>query len=169
VPSGHQKVDNVFVKAEIRPSAIDREGVFALEPIAKGKVLSIWRNITIHTEDEYNTRAGDKAFRRNAVRVVGGYYGYQEGGTIPEDFINHSSDRPNVHYHMGVLFALRDIRPGEELLLDYNFYFNLREGFLDVTSGRQVTGLTPRECLLRSCQILTDLLSDPDLADWDGT
>ncbi len=155
----------MFIKTEIRDSEIDRRGVFTLECASKGKVLSIWRNITLHTEEEYNARVDDKPFRRNAVRIVGKYYGYQEGGTIPEDYINHS-DEPNVLYYMGILFALRDIAAEEELLLDYNYYFGPRNRFKDVKTGRPVTGLPPRECMLKSCQILTNLLED--IEDWDG-
>jgi SET domain-containing protein len=155
----------MFIKTEIRESQIDREGVFTLEIVPKGKILSIWRNITLHEEEEYNARVDDRPFRRNAVRIIGRYYGYQEGGTVPEDYINHS-DNPNVLYFMGILIALKDIQCGEELLVDYNYYFGLRNRFKDVQSGNLVTGLSPRECMLQSCQQLIDLLED--IEDWDG-
>jgi hypothetical protein len=156
----------VFIKAEIKESEIDREGVFTLEFVPQGKILSIWRNITLHTEEEYNMQVNDKPFRRNAVRVIGRYYGYQEGGTSPEDYINHS-DYPNVLYFMGILIALKDIPIGEELRVDYNYYFGLRDRFRDVQTGNLVTGFTPRDCVLKSCRLLIDLLED--IEDWDGS
>ena len=155
----------MFIKTEIKDSEIDRQGVFTLEFVPKGKILSIWRDITLHTEEEYNARVDDRPFRRNAVRIVGKYYGHQEGGTIPEDIINHSDD-PNLLYFMGILFALRDIQVGEELLVDYNYYFGPRDRFHDVKTGKQVRGLPPRECVLKSCQILTNLLEN--IENWDG-
>lgn len=155
----------MLIQTEIKESKIDRQGVFSLEFVPKGKVLSIWRNVTLHTEEEYNARVDDRPFRRNAVRIVGKYYGHQEGGTTPEDYINHA-DNPNVLYFMGILFALQDISAGEELLVDYNYYFGLRERFNDVKTGRQVKGLTPRECVLKSCRIVMDLLED--IEEWDG-
>lgn len=155
----------MFIKTQIKESAIDREGVFTLEFVPKGKILSIWRNVTLHTEDEYNARVNDRPFRRNAVRIIGRYYGYQEGGTTPEDFINHS-DYPNVLYFMGVLIALKDILMGDELLIDYNYYFGLRDRFRDVQTGNLVTGRSPRDCVLESCQMVMDLLLS--IEDWDG-
>lgn len=158
--------NSMLIQTEIRESQIDRQGVFTLEFLPKGKILSIWRNVTLHTEEEYNARQ-DYPFSRNAVRIVGKYYGYEEGGTTPEDYINHS-DEPNVFYYMGILFAIKDILVGEELLVDYNYYFGLRDRdrFKDVKTGRRVKGLTPRDCMLRSCQIMTELLKD--IEDWDG-
>jgi SET domain-containing protein len=158
--------NSILIQTEIKESQIDRQGVFTLEFLPKGKILSIWRNFTLHTEEEFNTRQ-DYPFSRNAVRIVGKYYGFEESGTIPEDFMNHS-DEPNVFYFMGIWFALKDILVGEELLVDYNDYFALRDRdrFKDIKTGRRVKGLTARDSMLRSCQIMTELLKD--LEDWDG-
>lgn len=158
----------MFIQTEIRESQTHGEGVFTLEFVPKGKILSIWRNITLHTAEEYNARESDKPFRWNAVRLVGKWYGYQEGGTMPEDCINHSCE-PNVLYFMGNLFAIKDIPAGEELFVDYNYYNSPEDRFkrfVDIRTGRQVNGLTARDCMLKACQIMTKLLEDSE--DWDG-
>jgi SET domain-containing protein len=158
-----------FIKSELRDSPIDRQGVFALEPVRAGRVLSVWRRMRLMDEALYLETCRDEGeVRRSCVRLIGRHYAHENGGSHPDDFINHSPD-PNVLYHMGVLIALRDVAAGEEFTIDYNTYFSEAgcEPFADVISGRMVVGMTPRESLLQACEALLGVLrAQPE---WDGT
>jgi len=154
--------------AVIRESGLHGKGVFSLKFVPKGRILSVWQVREVLREEEYLARAeSEPEVRRNSVRLVGKYYGYEPGGTVPEDYINHSYD-PNLLYHVGVYIALKDISPGEELTVDYNHYFNFdRTGHLtDRTSGAVVHGLSPKESLIRNCQAVIALVRE--IENWDG-
>ena len=158
-----------LVKAEIRESAIDRCGVFATEPIRAGQILSVWRRLRIMPEEHYNDRCREPGeLRRSCVRLIGRHYAHEEGGSHPDDFMNHSP-HPNVLYHLGVMIALTDVSDGEELTVDYNNYFSADscEPFADRTTGTRVEGVSPRDALMRACESMLALLrANPA---WDGT
>lgn len=158
-----------LIKAELRDSPIDRQGVFALEPVRAGRVVSVWRRMRLMREAHYLAVCRDEGeVRRSCVRLLGDHYAHEDGGSHPDDFMNHAAD-PNVLYHMGVMIALRDVGAGEELTVDYNTYFSGAscEAFDDVVTGRPVVGMPPRESLMRACEALLGLLrAQPD---WDGT
>ena len=56
-------------------------------------------------------------------------------------FINHSFE-PNGVWHLGFVFALRDLHAGEELLLDYRHLIapGYTMDFRDRTTGKEITG-----------------------------
>lgn len=158
-----------LIQFELRDSPIDRQGVFALEPVRAGRVVSVWRRLCLLDEARYLASCREEGeVRRSCVRLIGGHYAHEDGGSHPDDYINHSPD-PNVLYHMGVLIALRDVRVGEELTIDYNTYFSgaANEYFEDAVTGRGVVGMTPRESLMRACEALLGVLTAQP--EWDGT
>ncbi len=104
----------------VKPSKIDGQGCFATIRFQKGRKIA-----------EY---AGEKISRREIARRLKGkrrihicglnsYWAIDGGvGGNGTQFINHSCE-PNcyvkiVHDHI-LFFALREIKPGEEILLDY--------------------------------------------------
>ena len=158
-----------FCKWEVRDSRIHGKGVFVRESVPRGRILSIGCRPTILREEEYLLRARtDPDLFRNSVRLLGKYYGYEPGGTVPEDYINHSANS-NVLYHMGALIALRDIQPDEELTVDYNHYFGFdADGHMtDRDSGEIVHGSLPRQSLVTTCSTIISLVTG--IGEWDGT
>lgn len=100
-------------------------GVFATHDITKGARLRLWGN---QIEDDVDRpRILDK---ESVPKVLRGYcVGRGEKLLCPKDFgvmeigwyVNHS-DNPNVYQeNYKWFYAKRDIKEGEELLIDYNF------------------------------------------------
>lgn len=107
---------------EIRPSRIHRWGIFALERIpARRKVMEYTgeRISRVETKRRGEERELHYLFTLNSYWTVDG----SVGGSGAE-YINHSCE-PNleariIRDHI-LYFSLREIEPGEELLIDYRF------------------------------------------------
>jgi SET domain-containing protein len=105
---------------EIRPSKIDGYGCFAVAAFKKGRKIAEYVGEKI-SRREIARRVKNK--RRIYVSNINSYWaidGSRQGNGT--QFINHSCE-PNcyskvVRGHI-LFFALRDIAPGEEILLDY--------------------------------------------------
>lgn len=107
---------------EVRPSKIHRWGVFALEPIPKG------RKVLEYTGELVSRKEGKKRAESNQIHCLFTLdpYWYLDGavGGSGAEFVNHCCD-PNlesriVKRHI-LYFSLREIGTGEELSLDYHF------------------------------------------------
>jgi SET domain-containing protein len=104
----------------VKQSKIDGKGCFATVPFAKGRKIAeyVGEKISRH---EITRRLRGK--RRIHICGVDSYWaidGSKSGNGT--QYINHSCE-PNcfvkiIHGHI-IFFALRDIQPGEEILLDY--------------------------------------------------
>jgi uncharacterized protein len=109
-------------KTEVRSSGTHGRGLFAAKPIRKGEIVSIRGG---HILDRHA-----QARRRKPA----GYWGYpiadgfvlapltaRETQTVMM-FLNHSC-QPNVGIQGQIVFvAMRNIRPGEELTIDYAMF-----------------------------------------------
>lgn len=137
------------------------KGLFAAEAIQRGAVViapdKIDRMIPRSTLD---TLPKDGIENQSSVRW------FEEWHTISADwpdecYINHS-DTPNLLWHLGFNFALRDIAKGEELSVDYRLLLGSGEasGFCDSVTGREVVGLSWAENLRTSTAALAQLLKD---------
>jgi uncharacterized protein len=111
-----------FFSLVVRPSPIHRWGVYALERIPKGK------RIMEYTGKAVSRREGKRraeAAEIHCLFTVDKYWYIDgaEGGSGAE-FVNHCCE-PNVESRVLkrqiFYYALRDIFPGEELLIDYHF------------------------------------------------
>lgn len=78
-----------------------------------------------------------------------------------ECYINHSFE-PNGLWHLGFVFAARDIAAGDELSIDYRHLLppGEREPFLDAASGQPIVGFAWEESLRRSTLALAALLAE---------
>lgn len=119
----------LYVKTEIKPSSVHGIGHFAAEDIPKGTVISRYEkgfDIFV-TKERYQTLTGP-------VQAFFDHYGYwsdELGGYVcsadNHRFTNHSSS-PNVgtigakEGNDGDDVALRDIKTGEELTVDYRVF-----------------------------------------------
>ncbi len=159
----------IFFKTEVRPSGIEGKGIYALENIPRGALLGdLTYNAEPVTEEAYQQaqREGDFHMIKCAFRVAGAYYLFttpprlSEGLLDNEDYLNHSAT-PSILYHCGLLFALRDIAPGEELTIDYKYILAPQDvcSFPDKKSGAYVTGAEGNKGLIDSTRELLALLT----------
>lgn len=77
-----------------------------------------------------------------------------------EAYLNHSFS-PNCLWHLGFIFAARDLDEDEELTIDYRLI--LDEGvtldFVDGATGKPITGLSWQESMQRSASALARLFA----------
>ncbi len=75
-----------------------------------------------------------------------------------ECYVNHSFE-PSGLWHLGFIFAARDLAEGEELTVDYRHLLpeGEREAFLDARTGEPIIGLPWSESLALSTRALAAL------------
>jgi len=86
-----------------------------------------------------------------------------------ECYINHSF-APNGLWHLGFVFALRDLQPGEEITVDYRHLLapGQEEDFTDATTGERIVGYTWAQSLALSTAQLHELVANPAFAHTEG-
>jgi uncharacterized protein len=107
-------------KLEIKPSPIEGRGCFARVHIARGKKIAEYTGEKISNR-EAKRRAGRRRLRICEINDRWSLDGSRGGNGT--HYINHSCE-PNSYmkilYDHILLLALRDIRSGEEITLDYH-------------------------------------------------
>lgn len=102
-------------KCQVQPVSETQWGVFAVAPIARGEILSVWGG-AIMTRAQ--VEALPETYRRLATQVEEDFY-LAGISADPADFMNHSCD-PNAGMNgQIILVAMRDIQPGEQVCFDY--------------------------------------------------
>ena len=135
------------------------KGLFADERIARGRVIIAPDNVhTVWPESKLRTYAADSIEVESSVR----WYEDQFSRTpewSDECFVNHSFS-PNALWHLGFVFALRDVEPGEEIVMDYRHVIGSGEvmPFKDGETGREIVGLPWPEALRESARQLLQAL-----------
>lgn len=135
------------------------KGLFADEAIAKGRVIIAPDNVhTVWSEAKLRSFANDSIEVESSVRWFETQFSLTPEWS-DECFVNHSFT-PNALWHLGFIFALRDIAPGEELLMDYRHVIGSGEQmpFLDGETGQQIVGLPWPEVLRNSARQLAEIL-----------
>lgn len=150
-------------KLTVKNSKISGIGLFADEAIKRGEVIMLWNlNAFLISEKEYNMRQsiGDELILTTGVRYVMDKFLYTDSEPRVENYINHSFN-PNVLYHCGVCFALKNIDVGEELTVDYKYLLSENDdaGFIDQETGKKVQGLSGIECLKSTAKQLIEILN----------
>lgn len=112
---------------EVRTIRPGYRGVFATQPILAGELVTTIQGWTSTTED-----LDDSWF---ALQIGPDRWLCSDGQSL-DDCVNHSCD-PNLGFTTGepILFALRDISPGDELTWDYSTSLSLPEWSLDCLCG----------------------------------
>jgi hypothetical protein len=160
---------NFRLPCETRPSALPGAGTgaFALAAARQGDFLGLdtpqsgW---LLSAEEALALPDAVRPYTWRHVEHVcfrGG-----EGEPTATAYFNHSFE-PNVLWHVGCYFALQDIAPGDELLLDYSVLIDPLWGgrITDATTGRTLEGVEWRRALLTSCRALTAILEASLAAD----
>ena len=104
----------------VKPSKIDGLGCFATKRFLKGKKIAEYAGEKISRREIKRRLAGA---RHQRICGLDAYWGVDGNvGGNGTQYLNHSCE-PNCYFRILyghiILFALRDIKPGEEILLDY--------------------------------------------------
>jgi hypothetical protein len=77
-----------------------------------------------------------------------------------ECYINHSF-APTALWHLGFVFARRDLAPGTEITVDYRHLLGdgQKEEFLDAITGAEIVGLPWRESLALTSAELAQIVA----------
>jgi hypothetical protein len=159
----------MFVQTEVRDTGVYGKALFAAEAIRRGMIVcSFTLGSDVTTEDDYVRAVAEnrQPVTRTGTRYAGRYFTF---GNLdaPYNFVNHSF-RPNLLCHCGVVLALRDVAPGEEMTLDYRTLIDTTDVGLynDAVTGKEIRGWSARETMLRTARELIALLEGVE--DWDG-
>lgn len=136
------------------------QGLFVDEHVRKGRVIVAPSHIdgTLSLqqllEDEHHPHA-DSSIRW-----------FEDHCTISPDwpdecYVNHSF-KPNGLWHLGFIFAARDIAAAEEICVDYRHLIGagVTLPFIDAETGQAITGYSWPHSLHLSAQNLTDIFAE---------
>ncbi len=135
------------------------KGLFADEAIAKGRVIIAPDKVhTVWPESKLRSYARDSIEVESSVRWFEDQFSLTPEWS-DECFVNHSF-APNALWHLGFIFALRDIAAGEEVLMDYRHVIGSGEvmPFEDAETGREIVGLPWPEALQDTARQLVAIL-----------
>lgn len=137
------------------------KGLFVTAPVKKGSIICAPDKI-----DRVYSQAQKDAFGVGSPEDEASVRWFENYYTISTDwpdecYINHAFN-PNGLWHLGFVFALRDIAVGEEITVDYRFLVGDGEKlpFNDIETGREIIGLPWRENLRLGNLALAAVLKD---------
>ena len=150
----------IVPKYEIRPARFaDGKGVFLLESVKRGQVLVAPDAINkVYSAAERAALVPGSAEDDACVRWFEGFHTVSTDW--PDDcYVNHSFT-PSGLWHLGFIFATRDMHVGDEITADYRFLIDDNElmPFKDAETGREIVGYTWEENLRLSTEQLLALL-----------
>jgi hypothetical protein len=137
------------------------KGVFLSEAVVRGRILTAPDAIPkVYRWDEVLAMPDQEAALAASVRW------FEDRYTVSpewpdECYLNHSF-APNGLWHLGFVFAARDLAAGEEITIDYRHLLGegQEESFRDAHSGERIVGWSWHESLARSTRELARLLAD---------
>lgn len=145
----------------IAPSLIPGagRGVFLEQPVRAGRIAVAPDAIpAVFRLEEIEARPDREQALAASVRW------FEDRFTVSEDwpdecFVNHSF-APSGLWHLGFIFAARDIAAGEELTVDYRHLLGegQREPYLDALTRRPIVGLAWEASLAETTAQLAELL-----------
>ena len=156
----------MFIPAEVRPSSIFGQGLFPLEPVARGTIIcSFTLDSKSITESEYLEAIEKDRYSivRTGTRYIGKHFTCSDDTQAKLNFFNHSF-APNCLCHCGVVLALHDIPAGQELTVDYRYLIDDTAigVYNDAITGRPIRGFCARQTLLHTSRKLIELLESLD-------
>lgn len=150
----------ILPRYRIAPSRIPGagQGLYLEEPVGRGRIVVAPDAIpATFGWDEVRAQPDPSAAMAAAVRW------FEDRYTISLDwpdecFLNHSFE-PNGLWHLGFVFAARDLDAGEELTVDYRHLLpeGEPEAFRDAATGREIIGFSWAESLASSTRALAAL------------
>jgi len=138
-------VDDFKYKLYVAESQLDGRGLYTNNYIKSKSILAIPEKCL------YTNNYNSILLKQTSARCCLDYFIY--GNNISnEDFLNHSDD-PNCIYHCGILFAIKDINPNEELTINYNLIIPKSE------VNEYTTPLSAEESFKQSLKIMCKLFN----------
>jgi hypothetical protein len=135
------------------------KGLFIDESVECGQILIYpnQKNQTI-TEAEFETLAADSMELQSSIRWFEDLYTVDLEWSL-ECYLNHSFS-PNCLWHLGFVFALRDLNPGDELTIDYRVLLQAGSQleYIDSITQKPIIGMQWREKMQFTSRHLVELL-----------
>jgi hypothetical protein len=135
------------------------KGLFLDEPVERGAVICAPDKI-----DRMMPLAQLETYPKDSIENVSSARWFEDWFTISVDwpdecYVNHSSD-PTGLWHLGFVFAARDLPAGTEITADYRFILGSGEvsAFHDSLTGESIVGLQWRDNLRESAKRLLEIL-----------
>jgi len=159
----------LFIKTKVGDSTIFGRGLFAGEPVSRGKIICFFAiGSEVISEDRFLQAVRDKeaGIVRTGTRYAGKYFTHGNEQE-PYTFINHSFE-PNLLCHCGIVIARRDIEVGEELTLDYRYLVDDTDigVYHDAATDRAIRGFSARQTFLDTALELIEIIESDKL--WQG-
>jgi hypothetical protein len=139
------------------------KGLFLEQAVGAGRIITAPDNID-HT---YSL----KALLTKPEQMYASARWFEDRYTISTDwpdecFINHSFE-PTGLWHLGFVFALRDLPAGTEITVDYRHLLppGQEEDFIDTATGERIVGLPWYESLMTTTRALAHVLDSASLSD----
>lgn len=149
----------ICITCEVRESGIPNagKGLFSTEEVTQGKIMFTPSHIEETVAIREILENPEYPDAHTSVR----WYEDQCILTpeLPDDYyINHSFE-PNAVWHLGFIFALRDLQPGDEIFIDYRMILGpgVEMEFLDSVTQKPIIGFTWKESLIRSSKAVLSL------------
>ena len=163
-------------KVENKKSKLQGDGLFTLEDIKKGSVVFYWgaeeeAGDRVISEDVYLEKRKDlldETFQKTAIRYVHDKFLHcTEWGL--DCYMNHSYN-PNILYYCGLGFAKEDIKQGDELVANFEYFLSDKDSayFTDAETGLKVIGLEHDQCLKQQAKEIFDLFSSKMVCEIPG-
>lgn len=128
------------------------KGFFVEEPVKAGKVL------IAPTHATHTVRVAEVLAPEPHPHAETSVIWFEDHCVVspdyPDDFFINHSFSPNVVWHLGFVFALRDIDAGEELFVDYRHLIapGIALDFRDGATGREIVGYDWKDSLRITAQ-----------------
>ena len=150
----------IVPKYEIRPARFaEGKGVFLLEGVKRGQILVAPDAINqVFNAEQRAALVPGSAEDEACVRWFESYHTVSTDW--PDDcYVNHSFN-PNGLWHLGFIFATRDLQAGDEVTADYRFLVDDNEvmPFKDAETGQEIVGYVWEDNLRISTELLLALL-----------
>ena len=152
----------ILISHEVLPSRIPGAGMglFSTQTLPAGRVISAPSHIEETITIDELLAVPDHPHSHCSVRW------FEQHCTVSPDwpnecFVNHSFS-PNGLWHLGFIFSLRDIVPGDEITVDYRHLLGpgVRMDFLDSLTGQPIIGHDWKESLIHSTRTLLGILEN---------
>lgn len=131
------------------------KGLFVDEPVVRGRVIVAPDNVhTVWPAPRLRACDPDSIEARSSVRWFEDQFSLTPEWS-DECYVNHSFS-PTAIWHLGFIFALRDLEPGTEVTMDYRYVIGDGEEmpWPDSVTGQRIVGLTWSRTLKETATIV---------------
>lgn len=138
------------------------KGLFLDAAVTRGQVIIAPDNIhTVWSEQQLRRYAEDSLEVESSVRWFEDRFSLTPEWS-DECYVNHSF-APTALWHLGFIFALRDLPADTEVTMDYRYVIGDGERlpFADSESGREIVGLPWSQVMADGANALQRLFSAP--------